>query len=179
MAGHGWGCDQPQFHFTDRHMPQLSATEDLRTYSRYLAGGQAAGLIEVRVVTGPSVASLVYICKRLKLPTFTFYGWIITPVETGTWTWLIVSNEHGMSGIREAIVTGTLIESGQLTLEAYESSWAQDPNDPAYEGVDRETLRHISDAEEYDEQFPDHALSKTRRELKRLLTIELPLGEDA
>jgi hypothetical protein len=55
-----------------------------------------------------------------------------------------------------------------LTLREYEQSWARDPYDPDYKGVDRTVLASISDAETYDDQFPMHPLSKIRRTLTEL-----------
>ena len=45
---------------------------------------------------------------------------------------------------------------------------AQDPYEPSYERVDRKVLRFMSDDEAYDEQFPDHPLTKVRRVLATL-----------
>ena len=53
-------------------------------------------------------------------------------------------------------------------MTQYEQSWAADPYDPAYRGVDRTVLRFMSDDPLYDEQFPEHPLSKLRRLLPRL-----------
>ena len=80
----------------------------------------------------------------------------------------IVAGEHGTTGVREAIVTATLVEQGKLTLEEYRRSWAQDPYEPAYAGVDPSVLRSVSDDKVYDEQFPDHPLTKVRRVLSML-----------
>ncbi|HEX8800584.1 MAG TPA: hypothetical protein VF772_18330, partial [Terriglobales bacterium] len=56
----------------------------------------------------------------------------------------------------------------KLTLEEYERRWAQDPYEPAYQGVDRVVLRFVSDDKNYDAQFPQHALSKVRRVMMAL-----------
>ena len=75
-----------------------------------------------------------------------------------------------MTGVREAIVTVELMETGQLTVESYESSWARDPYDPSYRGVDRSVLRFVSDDDCYDDRIPDHPLSKVRRVLTLIPT---------
>ena len=79
--------------------------------------------------------------------------------------WTIVAGERGTSGLREAIVTASLMKAGTLTLEDYERSWAHDPYEPGYHGVDRIVLRSMSDDETYDQQFPWHPLSKVRQVL--------------
>jgi len=73
-----------------------------------------------------------------------------------------------MTGVREAIVTATLISEGKLKPQEYELHWAHDPYESAYSGVDRSALRSLSDDESYDEQFPLHPLSKVRRTLAAL-----------
>ena len=80
-----------------------------------------------------------------------------------------------MTGLREAVVTSELMGSGELNLEGYERSWAQDPYDPSYRGADRSVLRFMSDDPVYDERFPQHPLSKVRRVLADLPTSEADL----
>jgi len=65
-------------------------------------------------------------------------------------------------------------------LQEYGRSWAQDPYEPTYRGVDRRVLRFVSDSDCYDERFPDHPLSKVRRVLAALpnaVRIESPAPE--
>lgn len=78
------------------------------------------------------------------------------------------------SPLREPIVAERLLKAGRLTVQSYESSRARDPYEPNYEGVDRGTLRYVSDDVEYDAEFPEHPLTKTRRELARLVAIRIP-----
>lgn len=157
----------------DEALPSLTDTQGLRAYCRRVATSQSSGLVEVTSAVGAEGPCVVYIYKRLRIPAFTFFGVIATPVPCGTWVWMIVAYERGTTGVREALVTSRLVNSGQLSLHSYEGSWAQDPYDPSFRDVDRGTLRYISDAIEYDPDFPDHPLSKVRRELPRLLTIQL------
>jgi hypothetical protein len=145
----------------------------LRRYCRAAAEAQRAGLVEVATPVGAEGKWLTYIYKRLDMPAFTFFGVAATPVAEGTRVWTIVACERGMTGVREAVVTTRLVTTGQLPLEEYESRWAQDPYDPAYAGVDRRTLRYLSDAADYDAEFPQHPLSKVRRELRRLIDIRI------
>ena len=46
-----------------------------------------------------------------------------------------------------------MLGDGTLTMESYEASWAKDPYDPNYSGVERSTLRYMSDGPEYDAEF--------------------------
>ena len=73
-----------------------------------------------------------------------------------------------MTGVREAVVASNLMNAGKLTAEDYKRYWAEDPYEAAYRGVDRSVMRFMSDDESYDEQFPQHPLSKVRRVLAML-----------
>ncbi len=136
----------------------------VRHWCRELAQERGAGLIEAHGI-GPS-ARLIY--KRLQIPAYVYTGMFITAVQEFTLVWTIVAGEHGTTGVREAVVTASLMNAGKLTLDGYRRSWAQDPYEPAYQGVDRSVLRFMSDDESYDEQFPHHPLSKVRRALAAL-----------
>jgi hypothetical protein len=155
-------------------VPSLSDEVGLQHFSRDICESQRSGLIESAVRQGVQGRCLTYVYKRLEMPAFRFFGVVITPAAQGSWMWMVVTIERGTTGEREAIVAARLIETGKLTLESYKSSWARDPYETEYTGVDRSTLRYISDGVEYDAEFPDHPLTKMRRELGRLLAIRLP-----
>ena len=157
----------------DAAFPSLSDTGKLQEYCRRVAQLQGAGLIEVATLIGAEGPCVTYIYKRVGTPALTFFGVATTPIPGHRWVWMVVAYERGVTGIREAFVTDKLLEVGELTVESYEASWAQDPYSPSYQGVDRVTLRNCSDAPEYDAAFPDHPLTKVRRELRRLPTITL------
>jgi hypothetical protein len=76
-----------------------------------------------------------------------------------------MAGETGTTGVREAVVTSELINAGKMTVSEFERSWAQDPYDPSYHGVDRSVLRFMSDDASYDGRFPDHPLSRIRQVL--------------
>lgn len=80
----------------------------------------------------------------------------------------VVVGECGITGVREAVITAELMRSCRLTIRDYKASWARDPYDPTYGGVDRSVLRFVSDDECYEARFPEHPLSKVRRVLASL-----------
>jgi len=150
-----------------RGLPSADDTLGLQRWGRDFAQGRGGGLIEVRADTGDQGAvRLIY--KRLQMPAYIFTGMLFVPDTELTWVWTVVCGERGTTGLREAVVTTDLFEKGLLTIEDYERSWAQDPYDPTYGGVDRRVLRFVSDDESYDEGFPDHPLSNVRRVLADL-----------
>ena len=140
----------------------------LQRYARELAESRGGGLIEVTMVAPRPrpIVSLIY--KRLRRPAYMYTGMLIMGGRDTSLVWTIVSSERGMTGVREAIITSEMLRSGELTLESYVESWAQDPYDPSYHGVDRSVLRFLSDDRRYDARFPQHPLSKVRRVLAAL-----------
>lgn len=149
-------------------LPELSDEVALQEKFRRLAERQNGGLIEVRVLHesyGPTV-SLIY--KRLEKPAYVFTGMLCIPNQEASQVWTVVAGERGTTGMREAVVTKELFDAGKLTIEDYKRSWARDPYDPEYRGVDRSVLRFVSDDESYDDRFPGHPLTKVRRMLARV-----------
>ncbi len=146
-----------------------SPTEaELQRFARQLAEQSGAGLIEVIVVAPPprSIVSLIY--KRLERPAYVYTGMLMMAGQNTSVVWTVVAGEHGTTGVREAIITAEMLEAGELTIDGYERSWAQDPYDPTYHGVDRSVLRFMSDDKSYDTRFPHHPLSRVRRVLAAL-----------
>jgi hypothetical protein len=159
---------------TTFEFPELSDESAVRQRCRELAQGMKSGLVQADVVAGADGPAVMFIYKRLDIPAFIFTGMLaVAPAAKQSYVWTIVARERGTTGVREALITAMLMKEGKLTLESYKTSWAQDPYDPAYAGVDRSTLRYLSDDETYDSQFPQHPLSKVRRELRKLLTVHL------
>lgn len=149
-------------------LPELSEESALRQWCRDLAESRAAGLIEVRRVGTPLGAAARLIYKRFEKPAYIFTGMLLIPRPEASQVWTVVAGECGTTGVREAVVTRELLNAGKLTIQDYERSWAQDPYDPSYRGVDRSVLRFVSDDECYDECFPEHPLSRVRRVLSIL-----------
>lgn len=146
--------------------PEFSDDLSLQHWARSLAESRGAGLIEVRTSTGALGETLGLIYKRLEKPAYIFTGMLFVPRHAQIWT--VVSSERGITGVREAVITSELMNSGKLTIQDYEKHWARDPYDIGYHGADRSVLRFMSDDECYDERFPEHPLSKIRRVMAML-----------
>src|SRR5271165_5831280 len=147
---------------------EISNETSVQRFSRGIAEDRSGGLIEVRMVTGTLGATVSLIYKRLQKPAYIFTGMLFVPSQHYSQVWTVVAAERGITGVREAVITAELFDAGKLTIEDYERSWAQDPYDPTYCGVDRSVLRFVSDEECYDARFPEHPLSKVRRVLATL-----------
>jgi hypothetical protein len=153
-------------------LPSLADEDAVRRYCRKLAESSEAGLVEATTAASSKGRAIKLIYKKLQIPAFRFTGMLIMPLPNATCIWTIVAGERGTTGIREAVIAADLMNEGKLTIESYQGSWAQDPYDSSYSGVDRRTLRYMSDDEAYDPRFPQHPLSKVRRELRRLASVE-------
>ncbi len=141
---------------------------ELRNHARELAKTNEAGLIEVGRVMSRSGPAIGVLYKSLHMPAYGYTGVLLTPLPDGVLVWTVNAMEQGVTGMREATVTQELFNAGKLTIEDYERSWAQDPYDKNYHGVDRRVLRFLSDDEQYDSRFPDHPLTQVRRVLREL-----------
>ena len=147
-------------------LPNFDRADEMKVKSwcRGLAQSRGAGLIQARKLDD----GFNFIYKRLEMPAYVYTGMLLTRVRETWFVWTMVAGERGTTGVREAVVTATLINEGKLQPQEYELRWAQDPYDPTYRRVDRSVLRSMSDDESYDDQFPLHPLSKVRRTLALL-----------
>ncbi|HEV8494288.1 MAG TPA: hypothetical protein VGR76_18555 [Candidatus Angelobacter sp.] len=148
--------------------PHLSNVPAWQKYARGLAESRTAGLIEVRPSSGKNGAGMALIYKRNQKAAYFFTGMLIVPRGDASQIWTAVAGECGTTGVREAVITKELFDSGAYTIEDYRNSFAQDPYEPGYQGVDRSLLRFFSDDERYDERFPHHPLSRIRQTLAAL-----------
>ena len=144
----------------------------LKAEARQLAQSRDGGLIEVETAGPRSRPLLTLIYKRLLRPAYVYTGMLIAG-DQNPLVWTVVSGEQGTTGVREAIITAELLSSGEMTIEEYQRSWATDPYDPSYRGVDKTVLRFRSDDERYDARFPNHPLTRVRS-----ILVELRDGVD-
>jgi hypothetical protein len=141
----------------------------LRKSFRRLAEARSAALVEANFIQssyGPS-AQMVYKARREL--GFVFTGMLFLPADAEWLVCTVVDCERGTTGVREAVVTAQLIETGALSVGSYDECWAKDPYDSQYRGTSEVPLRYLSDDESYDEQFPEHPLSNVRGALRALL----------
>jgi len=147
-------------------LPTLADSVSVQQWSRAIAEASHGGLIESSADPNVLGGSVRLIHKQLRLPAYLFTGMLFT--RNPAFIWTVVGRERGTTGVREAVITAELLQAGRLTITDYEQSWAQDPYEPTYGGVDRSVLRFRSDDDAYDPRFPNHPLSKVRRVLAAL-----------
>lgn len=151
-------------------LSDLSDEVAIQQRCRRLAERSQGGLIEVQVHHESYGRTVTLIYKWLDRPAYIFTGMLVMLNQGASQLWTVVAGERGTTGVREATITSELLNSGQLSIDEYQRTWAQDPYDPEYRAADRSVLRFVSDDARYDDRFPQHPLSKVRRVLAGLRT---------
>jgi hypothetical protein len=133
------------------------------------------GIVSVDPRVAASRPAIEIIYKRTEGMGYRYTGMLIVEFS-GYWCQVTgVFGERGATGLREAQLTARLLESGQIKVRkhsfyrrvftrssGYVEGWFVDPYDAKYRGV---VLRSLADTEEYDENFPDHPLTRLRSTL--------------
>ena len=144
--------------------------------ARHMARPGAIVSVDPRVAALRPAIEIIY--KRTEGMGYRYTGMLVVEFS-GYWCQLTgVFGERGITGLREAQLTARFLESGQIKVRkhpfyrriftrssGYVEGWFVDPYDPKYRGV---VLRSITDSEEYDEQFPNHPLTRLRSTLKKV-----------
>ena len=134
------------------------------------------GIVSVIPRVAASRPAIEIIYKRTEGMGYRYTGMLV--VEFGAY-WCQVTGvfgERGLTGFREAKLTARLLEGGLIKIRkhpfyrrvftrssGYVEGWFVDPYDAKYRGI---VLRSVADSEEYDEQFPDHPLTRLRSTLE-------------
>ena len=143
-------------------------TELLREFYRFAIARMGGGLVSVDTVTINDIASVKTIFKFLTDPQGICYiGAITVPFQEFSYVVKVQCPEVGTTGSRQAIVLDDCLARGTVTLDAGTQTlkgWSQDPYNA--ESISP-LMRNLSEAESYDEQFPEHPLSRARSLLHR------------
>ena len=157
----------------------------LRTF-REQAAAQGMGVVEVETLECDGCATIRMIAKLVQEPATgrgrTFLGRLILPRKGLTLLVQVESAEHGVTGIRESLVIGELLQSGALRVKERKEKldsdadviptlgpdsldgWVVDPSDTAPPHL----ARNVSDDPKYDTLVPTHPLSRVRARLAGL-----------
>ena len=134
------------------------------------------GIVSVDPCVVASHPAIEIIYKRTDGMSYRYIGMFVVEFS-GYWCQITgVFGERGTTGVREAYLRARLLEGGQIKIlqhpfyrrvftlaSGHVEGWFVDPYDAKYRGI---VLRSVADREEYDEQFPDHPLSRLRSTLK-------------
>ena len=138
----------------------------LRGYYRKLAEPKS-GLVEVETrVIERNVTAIRTVIKAPQQPSGTIYvGSLTLPFRDFSYVIEVRCDERGWTGTREAEILDRLLKAGEVTVDDATGElrgWADDPYDYWCRAP---LVRNRSERAEYDGQFADHPLSRTRRTL--------------
>jgi hypothetical protein len=134
------------------------------------------GIVSVDPCTAAAHPAIQIIYKREEGSGYRYTGILVVEFEEHWCQVTVVCGERGITGVREAVLTPGLLEDRTIKIRNYPfyvrpfkrssgylEGWFTDPYDPKYKGA---ALRSVTDNEKYDEEFPDHPISRLRSTLK-------------
>ncbi|WP_230963659.1 hypothetical protein [Burkholderia territorii] len=153
--------------------PDIEAPIDdvvaLRAFYRRTAAANGLALIETELaqLTGLSTVRTLFKARMTQTRGFAFIGSYTLPFANCSYVIKVQSIEQGVTGMREAAI---MVLMGPPKIDDATGElvgWTQDPYDSGYR---TEFMRNLADDQKFDEQFPDHPLSKARTYLAEIET---------
>jgi hypothetical protein len=130
------------------------------------AGLLSADVVEYKSVgdkSGRVIKGVAIITKLPQMPSGRSYnGLIFLPFKDFSFSIYMRYEEGGMTGRREAALADVLLEAGEISIDEEAgkvTGFEEDLYDPQQRGP---LVRNKAEREEYDEQFPQHPLSRLR-----------------
>ena len=160
--------------------PTTLDIDELRARYRADAMARGGGLVSAEVVQAGSLPAVGAVTKFRDGMGYAYEGTLAVPLRDAWWTLSRSFREEGTTGVREAVVTGHLLNrgvlqpplgpagSGPLPIEGF----SLDPYDPASDDL---ALCSVCDDERFDDLFPKHPLTQTRswlRAVVKTLSVE-------
>lgn len=150
--------------------------EKLRSFYRDQVSNHKGGLVEVEMLNLQGYNAIRTIFKISQEPFgMTYLASITIPFNNCSFVIKIQAPEVGTTGMRDNIIAMKLLQEGKINISdnGYEG-WFNDPYDATIkEGV----LKNLSEQRKYDNDFPQHPLSKTRTLLDKI-EANIQFGEE-
>ncbi|WHI47257.1 hypothetical protein [Microbulbifer sp. VAAF005] len=151
-----------------------------REYYRDNFAEQGIGIVQCDLVTVSGQKAVKTIGKKIVQGQPALYiGSLAIPMSDRSFVLSLYSQEAGITGMRDTVLFSKLSsESDKLKPDPDSGKmigWAQDPYFPKYDGP---CLRNLSESEDYDNQFPNHPLTKVRSRIGELVaSVEVLVRE--
>ncbi|WP_020394801.1 hypothetical protein [Thiolinea disciformis] len=177
--GHGVSLVLNHLGFDHDLYSRLSDEMAVRTYYRNQFALQQMGIVECDVLekAGTKLVRVVGKVMNPARPGMIYIASLAIPLRDKSFVFTLHAQEGKLTGLRDNVILNRLLSQGQITFDPKTESlkaWAQDPYFATYQGP---CLRNLSEDKQYDQEFPDHPLSKVRFRVDELLKfIELPSG---
>jgi hypothetical protein len=166
--------------FDEALYTRLSDEVLVREYYRDNFAEQGIGIVQCDLVTVSGQRAVKTIGKKIVQGQPALYiGSLAIPMSDRSFVLSLYSQEDGITGMRDTVIFSKLsTERGDLVPDpdsGMMTGWVQDPYFPEYNGP---CLRNLSESAEYDNQFPDHPLTKVRERIGELIaSVELLVSE--
>lgn len=152
--------------------------EKVRDYYRTNYAVNKIGLIECDVISIKDVSAVVAVSKRSQpqMPNW-YMGSVSIPLKKVSYVMTLYSEESNVERYRENGVLNEFKKQAELEDKAeLPKDWSHDPYSKNYFGP---SLYNVSDNSYYDQEYPEHALSKLRFRLNQLIdSIEIPMENE-
>lgn len=151
-------------------LADLNSVDAVRAFYRSQVFSAGIGMIEVDTLQVDDCVVIRTIFKQPQQPMgMSYLGSLTIPFRNFSYVVKVQCQEYGVTGIREAVVLDSLLQSGQVKLDSRNvnqiEGWAQDPYDAA---IETPLARNLAEDEKYDVQFPEHPLSRVRLILNQI-----------
>jgi len=146
---------------------ELNELDRFRDRYRSVACSSGSAIVEVDIQHLDGHRAIRSILKVPQQPTgMTYLGSLIVLLRQICGMVKVQCAEHGITGLRDTAVFAELMREGQVIFGADGPlNWMSDPYDPA---IVAPLARNRSEDMTYDARFPDHPLSRARRNLDRI-----------
>jgi len=145
----------------------VRSIEKIRQAIRPRVTAAGAAIIELETTKTDGCLALRQIIKVPQQPHgMTYIGSLTLPFRDFSFVIKVQCQEHGTTGIRDAIIGAEADGDGRVTWDREGvRGWMHDPYDPT---LHRGFHWNLSEAAEYDVRFPNHPLSRLRPVLAHL-----------
>jgi hypothetical protein len=146
----------------------LDSVSEVRDFYRAQVTPAGLGVVEIDTLCLDDCLAVRTVFKAPQQPSGMVYlGGITLPFREFSYVLKTQCNEQAPTGSREVAVLGALLASGKLVMNESGNveGWSHDPYDASAKAS---LMRNIAEDESYDEQYPDHPLSRLRRILGQI-----------
>ena len=148
-------------------IPTIKNLDILRKFYREQISKPGGGIIQVDLIEIQDFTVVKTIFKLPQEPTgMTYLTSLTIPFAKYSYVIKIQAPELGMTGMRDSVVAAKLLNENKISLgeNGYEG-WFYDPYDTELkEGV----LMNKSEEEKYDQGFPEHPLTQSRKLISKI-----------
>jgi hypothetical protein len=150
--------------------PDLGAdvadADGLRRFYREVTQAHGVALVEAEPVQLAGLPAVRTIMKaRLQPRGFRFIGCYTLPFADSSYVVKVACEESGVTGVRETGVVHRLGSQLEIDAAGGMAGWERDPYDASHRAP---FMSNLADDAKYDDDFPEHPLSRTRRHLQEL-----------